>query len=311
MISSVIDIGTNTVILLIAKVNKSSIRVLHDEAHITRLGQGLSENHFFHAAAMQRTLEVLKKFKKTCDEFDVEKIEVVGTAAFRVAANAQVMLEKVKDECGFKVKIITGEEEAEAVFHAAYHDFQKEHKKLLVIDIGGGSTEIIIGPGPKNGPQALVSLPMGSVRLTEEYIRHDPIAPEEFKSLLNFLKNELQDQLDDFMPAGVSTEEYTLVATAGTATTVAATALKMSEYDPEKIHGHVLMKEELGELIDQFINSDINTRKKMPGMTPERADVIVAGSILLHAILTYFKKDRVLISDRGLRYGVFYKKFLK
>lgn len=305
---AVIDIGTNTVILLIAKLQKNSLKVLHDEAHITRLGKGLSENHFFDPTAMKRTIEVLKKYKEICLEHKVEKIEVIGTAAFRTAANSQVMLEKILTECDMKARIISGEEEAEAVFEAASNDFLKTNKKLLVIDIGGGSTEIILGPDPKNKPLALVSIPVGSVKLTEEYVHHDPITEQEFKKLLSFIQSELKDHLDSLFET-FDIEECTLVATAGTATTVAAATLKMVDYDPTTIHGHCLKQDTLAKLIDKLVNCDLRTRQKMPGINPERADVIIAGSILLYEIMRYFKKESTLISDRGLRYGIFYRTF--
>lgn len=312
MPNAVIDIGTNTLILLIGEPLKKSIKVIHDEAVICRLGQELSENHFFLPEAMKRTLEVLKKFKTTCDEKKVEKITAVGTASFRQAANSDVLVKMIKKECGFKPSILSGEEEAEGVFLAALNDFGLDHKKLIVVDIGGGSTEITTGPMKgKNRPESVISLPLGSVVLTETYIHSDPVDPADFQRLQKGINNSLKDYLDDFYDNAFNSQEYSLIATAGTATTLAAMDQQMTVYQPEGIHDSRLKKKKLQKLIALLASKTIQERQKIAGLEPLRADVILAGGLLLHGIMNYFKKEETIISDRGLRYGVFYKKFIK
>src|SRR3990167_5841271 len=183
---AVIDIGTNTLILLIGKVKGKKLdKILLDQACITRLGQGLTENHFFISQAMNRTREVLVGFKKKCQEHDVKKIVAVGTAACRTAANAHIFIEAVAKDTPIKTQIISGDEEAEYTFLAVNHDFGDKNKKAIVADIGGGSTEIITGNlGPKiKEPETTISLPMGSVLLTEMFVRSDPISQDEFHRL--------------------------------------------------------------------------------------------------------------------------------
>jgi exopolyphosphatase/guanosine-5'-triphosphate,3'-diphosphate pyrophosphatase len=310
---AVIDIGTNTLILLIAKPKgKKEITVLHDEAVITRLGQGLTENHFFHSDAMTRSRKVLADFKKTCDKFKVKKILAVGTAGCRLAANADVFINSVKKECGIKIQVISGDEEAEYAFAAAWHDFGDKNKKLIVVDIGGGSTEIITGPiSKKKSPETVISLHLGSVRLTEQFVRTDPISREEFQRLHVGVKNNLADELDGFYPETFNPANYSLVASAGTATTLAAIDKKMKSYKPDKIHGASLKKENLESLIQQLASLSVKERQKLPGLEPLRADVILAGALLLNEILAYFQQKQTVISDHGIRYGIFYKKFLK
>lgn len=323
---AVIDIGTNTLILLIAEPQpRGKIRVLRDEAVITRLGQGLIHNHFFLSEAMQRTIEVLARFRKTCDEAGVKKITVVGTAAFRYAANATVFLEKAEKDCGLKISTISGEEEARHAFHAAWKDFGGGRKKLIVVDIGGGSTEIITGPqsakklhrraGPArqagSAPQTVISLGLGTVRLTELYAQSDPLSKNDFGRMWTAIKNGLRDELDDFYPSTFEPRKCALVATAGTATTLAAMHRKMAVYDPVKVHGATLNRNNLKKLIDLIAPLPVKERQKLPGLDPLRADVILSGALLLNEILSYFKQDKVIISDRGLRYGVFYQKYLK
>ncbi len=311
---AVIDIGTNTVILLIAKTRgKKGVEVVLDRAVITRLGQGLTENHFFNADAMKRTRNVLSDFAEQCRKYKVDKIVAVGTAACRTAANAEVFIDAVKKECGIKIEVITGEKEAEYAFLAAYHDFGAKHKNIIVVDIGGGSTEIITGPGDskKIAPGALISLPLGSVRLTEQFVRSDPILSEEFHRLRLSIVNGLKDELDTFFPEDFNPDDFELIATAGTATTLAALNLKLKTYKPEKVHGYTLKKEALENLVAELAIRSVRERQKLPGIEPLRADVILAGGIVLNEVIKFFKKDQAVISDRGLRYGVFYKKFLK
>ena len=310
---AVIDIGTNTVILLIAKTRGKKVEVVLDRAVITRLGQGLTENHFFSADAMKRTRTVLADFAQQCHKYKVDKIVAVGTAACRTAANAEVFIGAVKKECGLKIDVITGEKEAEYEFLAAYQDFGAKHKNILVVDIGGGSTEIITGPGDakKIAPRALISLPLGSVRLTEQFVRSDPILSEEFHRLHLSVVNGLKDELDTFFPEDFNPADFELIATAGTATTLAALSLKLKTYKPEKVHGYALKQESLEKLLAELAIRSVRERQQLPGIEPLRADVILAGGIVLNEIIKYFKKDQALISDRGLRYGVFYKKFLK
>ncbi|MBI4411018.1 MAG: Ppx/GppA family phosphatase [Deltaproteobacteria bacterium] len=314
MKNAVIDIGTNTLILLIAEPqSKGKIRVIRDEACITRLGQGLTDNHFFLSEAMQRTFSVLLRFKKTCDEHDVKKITAVGTAAFRYAANASVFIEKTEKECGFKINIISGEEEARHTFSAAWKDFGGNKKKLIVVDIGGGSTEIITGPqsAKKTNPETVISLQLGTVRLTELYAQSDPLSKTDFDRCLKAIKNTLKDELDDFYPPAFNPAGSVLVATAGTATTLAAMHRKMEVYDPAKVHGLTLKKKDLEGIINLLLPKTLKERQKLPGLEPLRADVILSGALLLNEILSYFKQDKVIISDRGLRYGVFCQKYLK
>ena len=314
MNNAVIDIGTNTVILLVAASSgKKKIRVLRDRAVITRLGRGLTENHFLLSDAMQRTKKVLSDFRKECEGLKVKKIVAVGTAACRIAANTQVFADTVKAELGFKIEILSPEQEAENTFLAAWKDFGSAKTKLIVVDIGGGSTEVVTGPVSrlKTAPQTVMSLPLGTVRLTEEYVHSDPIDEDQFQRLKVTIRQGVRDELDDFYPKDFNPADYTIVATAGTATTLATLDKKLKVYRPEKVHGSILKKGRLQEMIDQLAPLPVKERQKLPGMEPLRADVILAGAILLNEILDFFGKSEVVISDRGLRYGVFYKKFVK
>lgn len=309
MAQAVIDIGTNTLILLIAQYQKGKLDVLHDEAHITRLGQGLNNNHFFIPQAMDRTLTVLEDFKRTCDQYKVKKIKAVGTAACRQAANAQVFLNKVKERTQIDIEVVSGNQEAEFTFMSAYRDFGKDHQKVIIVDIGGGSTEFMTGPSGIDKPEAVISLPMGSVKLTEEIVTSDPIRDEEYQKLIQVIQQRMQGSLNNFFPEDFNPQNYDLIATAGTATTLKSIQLGLDEYDSEKVHGSVLQKTDLEKIIQDLAQKSTKQRQQMAGLEPLRADVILAGALLLLETLKYFQKNQTIISDRGVRYGVFYEYF--
>lgn len=314
MTYAVIDIGTNTLLLLVAKAKKrpKKIVVIADRAIITRLGQGLTENHFFISEAMNRTLLALAGFKEICKTNKVKKIVAVGTAACRTAANVEVFIDRVREQLGIKIDVIKGDQEAEYAFAACWQDFGGKNKKLLAIDIGGGSTEIITGPvdAKKDRPKTVISLPLGSVRLTEQFVTTDPISTEGLNRLRVAVRNGLHDELEGFYGASFDPGELTMIATAGTATTLAAIDLNLKTYSAKKVHGYKLKKQNLERMLLRLISMTVKERQGLPGMEPLRADVILAGALLLHEALCYFKKEEVIISDHGIRYGIFWKKFV-
>lgn len=288
-----IDVGTNSVLLLIAEKKDGEIIALRDEAHITRIGEGVGKTHRFNEHAMDRTLAILKKYKKICDELGVQKIVTVGTAAFRKAANAAEFLERAKLECGFAIEIISGEKEAALTWEAASTDFGSD---IMVVDIGGGSTEIIT-PGLH-----AVSLPVGSVVLTEKFCHTDPISQPDFKNICDCIDSYLSS-----LKALPANAQLTLVATAGTATTLGAIQKKLKKYLHAEVHGSQLTLNNVGKILTELKSKTVEERKKIPGLDPARADVILAGAILLQKIARHFGFNSITISDRGVRWGLIYQ----
>lgn len=282
-----IDIGTHSVLLLIAeKHSDGTIIPLIEEATLTRIGEGMGSTSVFLPAGMQRTLDVLKKYKTICDKHGVEKIVAVGTAAFRKATNAKDFVAHVEKECGIVIKIIPGEREAELTWKAASTDFGKD---IVVVDIGGGSTEII-------STGSAISIPIGSVLLTEKY-------GQDYDKLCNAIDDKLPfigHQTSDI-------EHRALVATAGTATTLGAIKNKMKVYQHAEIHGSKISLEEIKTIIADLKSKTVEERKKIPGLEPGRADVILAGSLLLQKITHHFGIEEITISDRGVRWGLIYE----
>ncbi|MBI4125411.1 MAG: Ppx/GppA family phosphatase [Deltaproteobacteria bacterium] len=320
-----IDIGTHSVLLLITTVKNGKALPLADEATLTRIGEGMGKRdqgprttdhgpespNVFLTSAMERTLAVLKRYKDICNRLGVEKILAVGTAAFRKAQNAQDFIQRVEKECRIRIKIICPEREAELTWKAASTDFGEN---ILVVDIGGGSTEVMTGPGTPSTSSGqardqglrTVSIPIGSILLTEQYCRSDPISEADDRALGKAIDEQISSlDIQTYRHKHVQT----LVATAGTATTLGAIKKRMKVYQHNEIHGSMLSVIELKKIIADFKSKTIAERKKIPGLEPGRADVILAGSLLLQKIAGRFGFEEITISDRGVRWGLTYETF--
>lgn len=300
-----IDIGTHSVLLLIVeKKSDGSLEVLADEATLTRIGEGMGSTNIFLPSGMARTLSVLSKYRILIDRHGVQKIIAVGTAAFRKAENAADFVKQVEKECGLFIEIISGEREAALTWEAASTDFGPD---IAVVDIGGGSTEIISYDSTmvrsydsKN--LYCISLPIGSVILTEQYCHSDPVNEQDYKNLKKKIITVLKNQ-----STSVPAYQRTMIATAGTATTLGAIKKKMKVYHHNEIHGMKLSLAELKAIIADLKSKTIEERKKIVGLEPGRADVILAGSLLLKKIAERFGFKEITVSDRGVRWGLVYE----
>ena len=227
----------------------------------------------------------------------------MGTAAFRKAQNAKDFVAQVKKETGIQIEIISGEREAALTWKAASTDFGEN---IMVIDIGGGSTEIILYDSTTVRQYAgknfdCVSLPLGSVVLTEQFCKSDPINQQDCKNL----ENEITQALNNYRTV-VPSYHHTLIATAGTATTLGAIKKRMKAYKHNEIHGSKLSLDELKNIVADLKSKTIEERKKIPGLEPGRADVILAGSLLLLKTAEHFGFEEITVSDRGVRWGLVY-----
>lgn len=321
-----IDIGTNSTLLLVGDtLPDGRIRIVADEARVSRLGQGLSSKEDLDPEAINRTVSTLKEYRQICEKHNVSSMAVVGTAALREASNARTFLTQVKDELDLEVEIITPEREAWLTYIGSARDFGQD---ILVCDIGGGSTELIWGKPPpavskasmeeENASAAIpkeektqheecqfLTIPIGSVVLTERHVKTDPIATEEFKELCIII-----DQMLNRSMLGLSHRHAEkLVATAGTATTLAAIEKKLAVFDHKKVHGCILEMLDIQVIVDILKANTIAERRKIPGLQHGREDVILAGAIILDRVMRRLGYDTVTISDRGLRWGLFYERF--
>ena len=302
-----IDIGTNTVLCLIAELrDKGRFRVLADLAEISRLGQGVDQSGLIGAEGERRSRELLERYLAACKGLGVEEITAVGTSALREARNSLEVRERWRQEMGLRVRVISGDEEAAYSFLAVQRGLTLGAREVLVIDIGGGSTEFI--RGNEGGVVRALSIDVGSVRLTERFLHADPAGEDECAAMVAAIDRDLtsiREALDG------SDTQLTLVGIAGTFTTLAAVEKRLVRYSHSAVHGACLKLAEVKRQVRLFQGKSIAERKLIPGLEAKRADVILAGAWLTERIMTRFGVNRVVVSDQGVRYGLLYERLAK
>ena len=292
-----IDLGTNSFRLLVAEMNDAqSLREIGSAKEITRLGEGFSTRKAVLPSAVERSVATLKRFKEMLQKYRVDDLIVVGTSAVREAENRDAFLNEVKRQTGFDVQVISGEEEALCTFLGVNLVIQNQTEPMLVIDIGGGSTEFIGAEG--DTPNFLLSTELGVVHLTEKYLRSDPPTPEELKSVRLAIDKVIKPIGYHFPPKGL------LVGTAGSITTLAAIDQRMTVYDPQKINRYPLSRASLERIFKDLSVMPLEQRRKTLGLEKGREDIILTGALILLAVMELFGYDPVYVSDYGLREGV-------
>jgi exopolyphosphatase/guanosine-5'-triphosphate,3'-diphosphate pyrophosphatase len=295
MRTAVIDIGTNTLLLLIVEPADGGLRPVADVCKFGRLGQGLDASGQLHPEAIARSLEICREYRATMDQHGVTKVAVVGTQALREASNAAAFVGPAEQILGAPIEIIAGAREAELAFGAVRATFpQLDGTPYLVVDVGGGSTEIVATDGAR--VTSAVSLPIGAVRLTERHLKSDPPSGEHARALIADIDGHLA-ALD--LPRGVP-----VIGTAGTATTIAAVELKLLDYDPARVTGFKLTATALDRLLARLLELTTAQRRGLRGMVAQRADVIPAGCAILARIVHRALAPELIVCDRGIRWGV-------
>lgn len=296
-----IDVGTNSVLLLVAERGPAGrYDAVLERAEITRLGRGVDQTKRLHPEAIEDTLSALEDFAKQARALGAQDIVVSATSAARDAENGREFLDGAQARCGVTVEIISGDEEARLSFASAFADFGGRGP-LVVLDIGGGSTEFIFGDGLGH-VSFRKSFDVGSVRLTERHVHADPPTADE----LTRISVGLKETFGALPPAPAGAR---LVAVAGTATTLCTVARGIDPYDAALVHGAVLSRAEVVETVDRLAALPVLLRKTVPGLQPKRADVIVAGGLVLRAAMDALDAAEVTISDRGLRWGLLVDRF--
>jgi exopolyphosphatase/guanosine-5'-triphosphate,3'-diphosphate pyrophosphatase len=291
-----IDVGTNTVLLLIVEIGKEFTEIL-DIATITRLGEGLKATNCLSETAMERTLATLRAYRDIAEKNQAQTILCVGTAALREAENSGVFLSCVLESVGLPVRVISARDEAYYTYLSVKRDLAAREGDFLVIDIGGGSTEIIEGSHDHFG--GFVSLPVGSVKLTEMFVRHDPPSPDEIRLVREHVKLLLDMP---FVKRG-----GLLVGTAGTVTTLASIALGAGGYNKERIHGAKLSIDTINNVVTRLAEMPVAERRVLPGMEKGREDILLQGIILLEEVMVHLCVTEVIVNANGVRYGLIYE----
>ncbi len=299
---AVIDIGSNSVKLFVGELAEDkTMKTVLDTNDIARLGEGLDATGLISDEAMERNVASVASFAAKAKELGADQIVSVGTMALRKAGNSGIFLKKVKDACGVDVNIIPGEEEARLSYLAVLSGLPLDKDAdLAVFDTGGGSTEFIYGRGTEMIRRFSVNL--GAVRITENYLKSDPVAPEEVKAAIAQIDKE-------FAEAGVDGRPKLLVGMGGAVTNMGAVKHKMVKYDPAVIQGSKFLKKDIEDQIAEYSRRTVEQRKELPGLQPKRADVILAGACILKVIADRLGADELTISDRGLRHGLAFELF--
>ncbi len=296
---AVIDIGTNSVKLVAARVMHGRITRLTEESAVTRLGEGLGETGELGDLGMDVTLEAVRRFKTRAQSFEVDKLVVVGTEAFRRATNAAEYVEDLKRILKIKVEILPGEEEARLSALAVLKSLDLPGGKVAVADVGGGSTEVI---RLENGVIiASKSLPVGVRTLTDAYARRAPLNEDAGEALAVAVAAALSEVAE---PADM------LVGVGGTASTLAAMQLELETFDIDRIHGFELLRSDVDDIYEELAESTIAERRRMKGLPNDRADVIPAGAALSLGLMVACGVDRLTVCACGLRHGVFHDRFV-
>lgn len=293
-----IDIGTNSVLLLIAERNGEGVTAVVERATITRLGEGVDRTRRLAAGACERTLDCLRAYATEISAHAVSKVVAVGTSAMRDAENGSDFRAAAKQILGVEPVVVSGEDEALLTFAGALSGLDLEGR-VLVFDVGGGSTEIIVGTHGVDGHtiESAVSLNVGSVRLFERFLHSDPPATGECEKLREFVRQQLSR-------ASVAPGARTLVGVAGTVTTLSAIEQRLDPYDGARVHGASLGRDRVLSLAEKLASMTTEERLGLVGLSPKRADVIVAGAWLVYEIMMWAKCEQLIASDRGVRWGL-------
>jgi exopolyphosphatase / guanosine-5'-triphosphate,3'-diphosphate pyrophosphatase len=310
-----IDIGTNTVLLLIAEVgNDGELVPVVDRAEITRLGQGVDRTRSLSPEAIERTLACLSGYAAEIRKSGAERVGVVGTSAMRDAAGRAEggardpgdqgrgektgFIERARAILGVAPRIVSGDEEASLAFAGGLLGLGLEGE-IVAFDVGGGSTELIRGISSRGSAEVSqrASLDVGSVRLFERHVRADPPSQTEIDVVRAFV-------LDQLLAVPRPPPGWPLVGMAATVTTLAAVARGIDPYDPAKVHGMRLGARELAETSRRLIDLPLAERRKVRGLESKRADVIPVGSAIVEAIVAWAGADEIIVSDRGVRWGL-------
>ncbi|MEG0681692.1 MAG: Ppx/GppA phosphatase family protein [Eubacterium sp.] len=299
---AIIDIGTNSTRMLIFRIDKNGkLFRVNKSVRYTRMGQGVNKTKRLHPDAIKRNFEALEEYKNIAKDYKVKEIYILGTSALRDAQNSSVFVDLVTEKLNLTVDIITGEQEAEYGFIGVSQCF---NDRLLIFDIGGGSTELIYGKG--RSLEKMTSLNVGCVRSTEEYITNDPPRPSEMEALNADCTKKLKEALSSYEKS----KPYKLVGIGGTATTISTIKQKLKIYNSELVHQSVVTYKDLSGIILDLASKTIDERRQIVGLEAKRADIILAGANILLDILKVTGKDSFIICDYDNLEGAAYSHFM-
>ncbi|HET8578890.1 MAG TPA: Ppx/GppA phosphatase family protein [Methylomirabilota bacterium] len=297
-----VDLGTNTVRLLVVEADGSQWRLLHQTQRVTRLGEGQEAAGRLLEGPMRRTVDTVSEFIAAARDLGASEIRVVGTSAVREAPNRDELLARLRAATGLEVQVVSGAEEARLTLQGVTAGLPRLGGSFVLFDIGGGSTELVLGE--RGRLAAAVSLRLGVVRLAERFVDEKPVNWERFA----VMRGEIDARLAREIPARIAEARApALVGTAGTVTTLAALDLGLTAYDADRVHGHTLTRETVEGLLRRLGALPLAGRARLPCLEPGRADVIIPGIAICLAVMGRLRHDALVVSDRGLREGILWE----
>jgi exopolyphosphatase/guanosine-5'-triphosphate,3'-diphosphate pyrophosphatase len=293
---AVVDVGTNSTRLLVADVAGGRVAEVERHSRVTRLGRGVDLAGQLAAEAIEAVCEAIADYVAIYEEAGAETVKAIATSAVRDASNGDAFIAELRERFAISAQVLDGEEEARLTYLGAASE-RPPAVPTLVVDIGGGSTELIVGTGEEIAFHA--SLQAGVVRHSERHLGSDPPAPAELEALAADARGLIESALDE-TPKPTATAG---IAVAGTPTSLAAIELGLEPYDSKRVHGHVLSLPTIQRLLSQLSAAPLNKRVEIPGMHPDRAPTIVAGVVILVEVMRAFDLERIEVSEHDILYG--------
>ena len=294
---AVFDIGSNSIKCVMAETRAKGVRILREESIATRLAEHLIDTAELRPEAIARTLDALKHLRAEAGALRVDHFRAVATSAVRDSHNRRDFLAAAKEVLGFRVKLLSGTEEAETIFLAVNSDPFWKGKDAFILDIGGGSAEWVQGRHGKM--EKRISLPLGAVRLRERFLHQYPVAPDTAGLLVETIRGQISHPL-----AHYALGHRALVGTGGTVTTLIAIRKKLAQFDPRKIDHAALTLAQVRAMLESFTGQTIEQLRALPGLPAKRADLIIPGTAVVLATMELLGATKLHVSIRGLRYGV-------
>lgn len=293
-----IDIGTNSIRCIIVEADQAGkFRILDDEKATVRLGEGLNETGAIASAAWQRAVDDLSRLKKIIDGYGVTVVEAVATSAVRKAANGVAFIAAIRDGVGLDIRIVSGEEEAELAALSAFNNFELEGTRHLLVDIGGGSLELVTTVGQHI--EEIFSLELGAVYLTETFLSADPIPDGDFLKLRRHVRKALRHAFADERPIVPA-----LIGSGGTITSIAAMTAASRKETYGSVHGYEVLRSDVVHLLAMLLRKSVKDRRSVPGLNPDRADIIVAGVVVIDELMEFCQANLLKVNERGIREGL-------
>lgn len=293
---AVIDVGSNSTRLLLADVVGTTVSKVERQSRVTRLGRGVDLTGQLSAEAIEATCAAIADYVEICKGSGVDRVTTIATSAVRDAANGDAFVAELRERFALAARVLDGEEEAHLTYLGATHE-RPPANRTLAIDIGGGSTELVVGRGGE-----IVfddSLQVGVVRHTERHISGDPPTAAELEGLAADVRGSIETSVGGREEARAAAG----IAVAGTPTSLAAVELGLEPYDPERVHGHVLSLQSIQHLLSLFASRPLAERREVPGLHEDRAPTIIAGVVILVEVMRAFDLERIRVSEHDILYG--------